>query len=297
MNKALLIAPLFLLTLIHPQQTDHEEEGRWTTDYYNYRTEAIKRLDASFDWALGELVIRANNRPGMIDGKVEYHAERTIPEVDFRVTGTRGRLRVEHDTHENWGASLHFNFKDRDWDDQYHNKIEFELPPDIATELTLDFGLGEAHLDLTDLDLTELELDCGLSDVKLVVSSPNRVRCDNLSIDSGMGDFNAISLGNLRAREINLDVGLGSATLDFTGQIVEDMTIDVRVGLGSLDLRLPRNANIRARIEDTFLSSVDVDDLVREDQEWVSKEWSPGQPTLILEVSVGLGSVDIDLRD
>ena len=95
---------------------------------------------------------------------------------------------------------------------------------------------------------------------------------------------------------MRMNVGLGSADLDLRGAVTEDVEVDIDVGLGSLDLTLPENVNIRLSVEQSFLSSVDVGGLVQERRGWISREWVSERPTMEIDVSVGLGSVDVRVR-
>ncbi|NOZ03876.1 MAG: cell wall-active antibiotics response protein, partial [FCB group bacterium] len=88
------------------------------------------------------------------------------------------------------------------------------------------------------------------------------------------------------------------AIIDLRGEDITDMEGEIEVGLGSLDLILPADANIRIYVDDTFLSSVKIKGLRKEEQnEWISPEWKTGRPNLKFDLSVGLGSVDVELRD
>lgn len=301
-TSAIIIAqtPLTSMITIGPQQLEKgkDEDGHWIRDHYHYRTESIERLEANFDYGLGELELKANPRGKMIDGSLRYYSGQTIPRVDYHTFGSKGILNVDITTHD-WDG-INFSWSElksiRGHGERLNNELDFYLPKNVDIDLNIDFGLGEAKIDLTDLDLINVNLDCGLSDVHIQVAKPNKVICRSLSISSGLGSFIATGLGNLQVQRIDIEVGLGSAEIDLRGYFENDIEIDIEVGLGSLDLILPENVNIRAKVHDTFLSSVDVDDLLKKGGTWVSPEWESSRPTLTLDLSVGLGSVDINLR-
>ncbi|MBC8401972.1 MAG: hypothetical protein H8E14_10830, partial [Candidatus Marinimicrobia bacterium] len=55
-------------------------------------------------------------------------------------------------------------------------------------------------------------------------------------------------------------------------------------------------ANIKIRVDDSFLSSVDVDDMIKTGhKEWRTADWNKRWPTIEFDISIGLGSVDVDL--
>ena len=285
---------IVMSTLLWAKETPDLSE-----ETYQFDVSDVGRLDVSISYGLGELNIISNPEKNSIEGLIEYDSDYVVPEVDYFTIGSKGKLEINVESLKHRGNDHHhrsFDFGKNLSRDGYEGRVEFKLPESKPTDLKMDFGLGEANLDLSGLSITDLDMDCGLSDVKISMDTPNPVSCRRLSISSGLGDFNASNLGNLKPHEFELEVGLGSATIDLTGDISNDFNGDIEVGLGSLDLILPNNVNIRLEVEDTFLSSVDVEGLVKKNGVWVSREWDKHLPTVELEVSVGLGSVDVEVE-
>ena len=75
------------------------------------------------------------------------------------------------------------------------------------------------------------------------------------------------------------------------------MEIDISVGLGSMELILPEKANIRIAADHNFLSSVTVHNLQKSRSGWVSDEWKEGLPTINVDANVGMGSIEIRVRN
>lgn len=290
-----------LVVLMNPVQSEQgqDEEERWVRDYYHYRVSDIDQLDVIVNYNLGELNLEANHRKGMIDGSIRYYPSLTKPKIQYKTRGTTGILDItakanEDDSHltVSWDELKSFKVNT----EQLKNELDFALPSNIPTDLDLKFGLGEAQINLTDLQLLGLNLDCGLSDVQLQINKPNDITSRYLEITNGLGSFKATGLGYLRTRHVNLKVGLGSAELDFRGQIQEDLEINIDVGLGSLELIFPKNVNVQANVKENFLSEVNINDLVKSGTTWTTPDWDESRPTVTLDVNVGLGSIDIDLR-
>jgi hypothetical protein len=283
---------LFIFSLSFGQ-TDDE----FIRDYYKYDLNEYELLEIDLNFALGELKISTNDKPKTISGIIEYDPERTETDVVFSTLGEKAILTINGETgHDFQCCDDGINFKDFNLGDNFYNSMDFKLAKGIPTELQLGFGLGEANIDLTDLSLSYFELDCGLSDVKLEMESSNKITCERVSISSGLGDFNGYGLGNLNTRKFILDVGLGSATIDLRGKFDEDMDLSIDVGLGSLELILPKDVNIKLRVDHSFLSSVDVDGLMSKGRnKYVSKDWDENRPTIIGDISVGIGAVDVEV--
>jgi hypothetical protein len=299
---------------------DHDE---WMlTDTYTYPVNELEMLEMNFSYGLGSLVIVPNSTSAILEGTVSYNSRELTPKVSYEMYDeTTGVFKIDvkdrdyrrkhknrdddyddddyddDDDHHEWGFDIE-DLRLSKLKDKYENDMMFSLPTAVKTDLVLDFGLGSAELDLTGLQIINLDVDCGLSEVEIDVNQTNPTRCKNIKISNGLGDLSAYGLGNLRAKYLSFDVGLGSADIDLRGDNVDDMEVDIDVGLGSMDLILPEDANIKIYVEDSFLSSVNILGLVKKKKkEWISANWKSSRPTIEIEVSVGMGSVDIRLDD
>ena len=166
----------------------------------------------------------------------------------------------------------------------------------MSTDMNLNFGLGKVDLDFSGLRISQLVMDCGLSDVTLVNTKSNIINCEKVHISTGIADFNSLGLGNFNASNYIFDVGVGSAEVDMSGYANKDSHVDINVTVGSLELKLPTNTNIELIINKNMLSSVNVKGLISSgDGEYKSRKTQKRWATMKAEVSVGVGSVDISV--
>ncbi|NHZ86629.1 MAG: hypothetical protein GWP19_12245 [Planctomycetia bacterium] len=279
-----------LIFLINPitfaQNNDYE-----VVDSYSFNTRQYKDLDVSISYGLGELTIGSSDKKNIIEGSVTYDSRRINPTVKMETVSSSGVLTIktkkDHDKYQGG-----YKLKNID------NKMEFYFPPQIKTDLFLDFGVGDAEIDLTNISITKLNINCGLSDVELEINKRNSVICESVSIENGLGDLSVFGLGNLAAKKIDINIGLGSADIDLSGDKIYDTDINVDVGLGSLDMTLPKKTNIKIYVDSSFLSSVDIYGLKQKKNKlWVSPDWDSSHPTINMDVNVGIGSVDIAIED
>ena len=292
MNKTnIFLLSIILLTssFIFAQSNDYDEYE--VVDSYSFNTRKYKDLDVSISYGLGELTIGPSEEKNIIEGSITYNSYRITPKINMESVSSSGVLTIK--TEKNKDKERHiYKFKDFD------NEMEFYFPPQIKTDLFLDFGVGDAEIDLTDISITKLNINCGLSDVELEINKRNNVVCESVSIENGLGDLSVYSLGNLAAKDIDINIGLGSADIDFTGDRIYDMDINVDVGLGSLDMVLPNKTNIKIYVDSSFLSSVDIYGLKQKKNKlWVSPNWESDYPTISMDVNVGMGSVDIVIEE
>jgi hypothetical protein len=289
-TNILIIALLLTMApIIMAQDGDCDDYER--EDYYEFNTRQYKDLDVSISYGLGELVIGPSDEKDKIEGTIIYDSRKITPKVTLENVSSSGVLKVKTEKNDD-DDDCRKRFRD------YDNEMEFYFPSNVKTDLFLDFGVGNAEIDLTDIAISKLNLNCGLSDVDIEINKRNNVVCKTVNIESGLGDLNIYGLGNLAAKNIDINVGLGSAEIDMTGDKIYDVDVNVDVGLGSLDMILPDNANIEIYVDASFLSSVDIYGLKqKKNKYWVTSDWDSDNPTISMDVNVGMGSVDIVVED
>lgn len=290
-NTLLFILSVFITIngFIFAQSDDCD--GYEKVDSYKFNTRQYKDLDVSISYGLGELTIGSSDKKDIIEGTITYDSRRITPKIKMESVSSSGVLSIKSEKDKNKDSCKH-KIKD------FENELEFYFPPQIKTDLFLDFGVGDAEIDLTNIAITKLDLNCGLSDVELEINKRNSVRCKSVNIENGLGDLSIFGLGNLAAEKIDINIGLGSADIDLNGAKIYDSEINVDVGLGSLDMTLPNYTNIEIYVDASFLSSVDIYGLKQiEKKLWVSPNWEGSYPTIRMDVNVGMGSVDIAIED
>lgn len=285
LTLALIMTPI-LMAQDHYNDCDEVERE----DHYIFNTKQYKNLDVSISYGLGELYIGPNDEKNKIEGTITYDIRRITPKVTLENVSSSGVLTIKAEKNKD-DDECRKKFRD------YDNEMEFYFPSDINTDLFLDFGVGDANIDLTDIAVSRLDINCGLSDVELEINKRNKVVCTTANIESGLGDLEVYGLGNLAAKNIDINVGLGSADINMTGDKIYDMEVNVDVGLGSLDMILPDHVNIEIFVDASFLSSVDISGLEKKKNKyWVTRDWDADNPTISMDVNVGMGSVDISVE-
>ncbi len=133
------------------------------------------------------------------------------------------------------------------------------LAEDMPYSLDLDYGLGNANVDLAGLAISRLKINTGSADVNVSYSSDtkNKVDMDTFFIKVDMGSLTARQLNLTRSKFVLADVGFGNMFLDFSDK--SDMAHHIKgtVGAGNLIIHLPGSeVPVIVRITDSWLCSV-----------------------------------------
>ncbi len=251
--------------------------------------ENVKSMAIEIEFGFGEIRLERGNPAKAVTGYMQYDEESIRPSAKYKVEGDRAYFRlVTKSRHRGWSL-----------DDSFDSP-ESEIYFTTRVPLDIDFscGLGEAFLDLGELQVRELSLDNGLGETTLNFSTLNGVELRSLSVDNGLGELTALNLSNARTKILSFDCGLGSATLDFRGESRHDMDVDIDVGLGSITLKIPRGYNVDLDAEENFLSSINARGMERLSRSrYRSFDYDSKKPTIRIEASVGLGSIDLQWID
>lgn len=177
-------------------------------------------------------------------------------------------------------------------EDQDPAEMDLELARGVPMDLELRFGAVRADVDLGGLSLTDLDIATGASESEIRISRPNPVLLEEASFEVGVADFRIVGLGNLNAERIDVDAGLGDLTLDFTGDWRRNAEVDVDLGLGSIELRIPRGLGVRLR-KSGLLISLDSEGLIKRGDWYLSPDWEEADRRITVRVDGALGNVRV----
>jgi hypothetical protein len=161
--------------------------------------------------------------------------------------------------------------------------------------LDLEVGACEAEFDLGGLPIRGLSLEIGAASGRIDFSKPNPERLAEMTIEVGASSLEINNLGNANFEEMHFEGGAASCELDFQGDFVGEAKVELEIGLGSLDIFIPRDLAIRVEADESWFSSVDFHGLrlvETDDGVYESRDFEDAEKRIVFEVSVGMGSVD-----
>ncbi len=127
--------------------------------------------------------------------------------------------------------------------------------------LNLDYGLGNANIDLSGLSIEKLKIVTGSADVNVSYSSgiENKVIMDTFYIKVEMGSVRAEQINLARSKVVVAEVGFGNMFLDFSNRPASSYHVIGSVGAGNLIIQLPKDdVAVMVKINDSWLCSVNL---------------------------------------
>jgi len=176
--------------------------------------------------------------------------------------------------------------------DSESGELRLVLPRRVPLDLELEFGGTEAVLELGDLTLQSVRLECGATDATLGFTAPNRSHMRELDVNVGAAGFTALHLANANADLIRVRGGVGVVDLDFSGTWTRDLAVESRVNIGKLTLRVPDDVGVRVEIQ-RVAAGFDHEGLVKRDDAWYSTNWDSAAHKLRIRAETVIGGIEV----
>ena len=170
------------------------------------------------------------------------------------------RLSLEQETQKGVGTKISYQVfgADTQPDDKFWKIYLTESKP---YSLNLDYGLGNANIDLSGLSIKRLKINTGSADVNVSFNSgmENKVDMDTFFVKVDLGSLNVKQLNLSRAHVMIADVGFGNVMLDFSDKPLVSNKVKGSVGAGNMVILLPSDeVPVLVKISDSWLCSVNL---------------------------------------
>lgn len=279
------LAGLLLLAACGDETRSEAQTPRWETFTSARQVSGEKHLDVRAEYGAGQLRVAPASGDLLYRWELRYDARAETPVAEYdREEGTL-RVGVNHrDREGTW---------DRDGDEA---RATLLLTPSIPTTLAVKFGAGKADLELGGLALDRVDVATGASETRVGWARPNRVPAREVRFAAGAAELEATGLGNARAERFEFDGGVGETTLDFSGDWTRDASAHVKMGMGSLTLRLPRELGVRIT-QDGFMTDFEAPGLTKRDGAYYSGNWDTAARKLTVDIDAAMGEIDVEWID
>jgi hypothetical protein len=123
-------------------------------------------------------------------------------------------------------------------------RVTVYLPPEVPIDLVLRAQDGGCEADLGGLWLKNGDLRFQRGGIEIEFSSPLREPMDSLRLNARMGGVAANRIGNASPRVLDIDCGMGGASIDMRGAWRGDCDARVAVRMGGMSLRVPAEMQV-----------------------------------------------------
>jgi len=216
--------------------------------YYTVENDnSFTRVDLTLSGGSGTCHIRPtpNTNPVNIYGTAE--SEVPAPRCESTLEQQTKKVQVnflEGKLDESSARKVSFNMfssNESNVKNQWHVYLSKKKP----VRLNLNYGMGNAFVDLSGLSIEKLNITSGSADVNVgyISRQYNQMEMDTFSIKVDLGTLEARQVALSNAKTIIADVGFGSLHLDFTDKNQVKSNVNAKVGAGNLVVNTNENIN------------------------------------------------------
>ena len=192
----------------------------------------------------GELFIGPGAQELLVEGTATYNVAQLEPEI---IT-TAGNIRLEH----KGGIGLAGLTRD-----DIKNRWDLTLG-DIPLELVINTDKADGEVELGGLSVVDLIVHQGAAThFEMSFSEPNQVEMETFQFKGGATIATLTGLANTRAAEIDFEFGAGDYTLDFSGELQNDIEVTLGSGLSAVTILVPEDVAARLAVNGE-LTNIDV---------------------------------------
>ncbi len=250
----------------------------WRTATYSRQLDGSREIEVEVEYGAGHFTIVPIEEGLLYRMNLEYDEEKFEPVHEY--SDEQLHIGIE-------SIRRNINLRGR-----RAGSLDLELARGVPMTLDLEFGAVKAELELGGLSLRGLEVSTGASESRIEVSAPNPVSMDEARFEAGAAEFRVDGLGNLDAERIRVDAGVGAIVLGFDGEWRRDARVDIDMGLGSLELRVPEGLGVRLR-KDSFLTALDSEGLIKRGDRYESLDYDTADYRVDIELDAAFGTVAV----
>lgn len=224
--------------------------------------EQVKKIDLRLSAKSGNCYIRPSQNSDLLNvysnqDIVDYgHAFRN------EVTGNAAMISLALEQEGQRGVGQKISYQVFGGDERPSDKFwKVYLSENKPYKLSLDYGLGNANIDLSGLSISQLKIKTGSADVNVFYGSgvENQIEMDTFFVKVDMGSLNVKQLNLARSRVVMADVGFGNILLDFSDKPSTSNHVKGSVGAGNLVILLPgKDIPVMVKINNSWLCSLDL---------------------------------------
>ena len=229
--------------------------------------ESCKTIDLHLKAKTGNCIIRPSQNPEILNvysnQDLEEYAHTFSNEVKNAICFVRLALEQEGQKGVSKKISYQVFGGDEHPSDKFWKVYLTESKPYV---LDLDYGLGNANVDLSGLSVKRLKINTGSADVNVAYASgvENKVEMDTFYVKVDLGSLNVKQINLSRSKVVMAEVGFGNIFLDFSSKPEVLPVVKGSVGAGNLVVILPEETvPVMVRINDSWLCSVNLSKSLR----------------------------------
>lgn len=263
------VALVLVLVFAGPSLGLTPPEMELVTERFTERIGNTTTARVNLDLDIGKTTLDALTDPNtLIDAEITY-----VGEINFDVRGDKQKtISLSH-------RASQFDFGDWFWTtdtDRERTWWDISLSPEIPLTLNIDGSIGQSIIDLSDLQIEDLEVDGDVGDFDITL--PATGKAYDVDINGGVGAFEIV-VERGAAVNMTIDGDVGEFVIDVPADAA--VRIDAELDIGNIN------------VPSSFVRLFGDDDLIGESGVWETPGFDHAEVKIVIVFKGGVGDLTV----
>jgi hypothetical protein len=226
------------------------------------KSKECERVDLTLSAKTGNCFIRPSQNEDILNIYSNQDLDEYAHTFKNEVTGTTCAVDLSLEQDGQRGVSQKISYRVFGSEERPTDKFwKVYLSEATTYSLNLDYGLGNANIDLSGLAVDNLKINTGSADVNISYSTgvENKIDMDTFFVKVDMGSLHAREINLARSKVVVAEVGFGNMFLDFSNKPAHSNHVIGSVGAGNLVIQLPsEDVPVLVTINESWLCSINL---------------------------------------
>ena len=230
------------------------------------------------EFGAGKLTLMPGASQGLIEGTATYNVDGLEP----KITSGGSEVSIKQEPYEFKLGGLP---NVRDVENQWELLIGSQ-----QIDLGVRAGAFDGEMELGGLSIQNLRVFSGASTVKMSFTTPNLTSMSQLHYTTGASKAELTGLANANFSLMKFEGGVGDYTLDFSGLLQRDATVEIDAALSNVKIIVPEGIPTTLQLEGNLAN-------VNARSQWTggasSYSLAGNGPTLTIQIKLGAGNLEL----
>ncbi|MDZ4716638.1 MAG: hypothetical protein SH819_14325 [Cytophagales bacterium] len=272
--------------------------GQMTKQFAVEDQESCKTVDLRFRAKTGNCVIRPGNTTELLN----FYSNQDLEEFahsfsnEVRNAVCYVRLSLDHEGSSRVSKKISYQVLGREGDATDKNWKVY-LTDSKPYNLDLNYGLGNANVDLSGLAIRRLKINTGSANVNVSYDTgvENKVEMDTFFVKVDLGSLHVKQLNLSRSKVVVAKVSFGNMLLDFSDVPTVMPVVRCSVGAGNMVILLPdHSVPVKVNINESWLCSTRLSPSLRKTGEYSYANAAYAKNSknaLVFDLDVSMGKI------
>jgi hypothetical protein len=198
--------------------------------------------DVTLKFGAGTLKLQPGAEAALVSGTATYN----VAELKPVVSSENGNVLIQTGNFNLKGIP-NLNNQDiiNDWE------LKLGASP---MRLVINAGAYQGNYELGGLALKRLQIEDGAAQVDVSFSTPNLAEMTSLQYTTGASKVSLTGLANANTTDMTFRGGAGEYTLDFSGELRNNMDVNIESGVSSVTVIVPEGVNAKVISDSGFMT-------------------------------------------